>query len=832
MIDRLDTLPGPQRDAVATAFGLALGASPDRLLVGLATLSLLSAASDEGPLLCVVDDVQWLDRESRLALTFVARRLLADPIGLVFATREPYADLAEFPELVLAGLGDTDARKLLDTVLRVSIDERVRDRLVAETHGNPLALVEWPRGMTPTDMAGGFGMPSSMAMTGQIEESFRRRLAELPESASRFVTVAAAEPTGDPALVWRAASALGIDASDASRAIELGFLDVGTRVVFRHPLVRSAAYRSAAEVDRRRAHGALADATESDADPDRRAWHRAHAADGPDESVALELEQAAARAQARGGLAAAASFLERSVVLTADSTRRFERTLAAAAAKFYAGDVAAGQRLLVLADALAADTLERVRVTMLRGGMSFLVGTNGEAPSYLVEAAREIESVDPRLAAHVYIHAFSAASAAGSLSQAMDLPAVARAARSRVRPSTPSETDLLLDGLALFDTDGPRAAAPVLGEAVAAYRSPDLPAEAAYWLTLSVATASTLWDHDSWNALASLDLQRARDAGALTTMSFALNHLACVRLFAGDLDGAGALLDEAQSIVEATRSPYVAYGMMYLEALRGREAQALGLIEAGIETSIVAGQGLTFPYARSSAATLYNGLARYDEALAAAQQATTYPRHWGSHLTLHELVEAAVRTGTPEVAADALEWISATALAAGNDWGLGIRARTLALLSDGSDADALYREAIERLARTELRTELARAHLLYGEWLRRQNRRVDAREHLRVAHEMLSSMGMDAFAERARRELLATGERVRKRSVETFDELTPQEAHIARLAADGCTNPEIGAQLFISPRTVEWHLRKVFSKVGVTSRRELSEALARQERRP
>lgn len=826
LLDNLHMLPDPQRAAASTAFGLTTGGSPDRLLMGLAVLNLLSAASDEAPLLGVVDDAQWLDRASAQALAFVARRPL-DRVGLVFATRHSSADFDEFPEVVVDGLHFGDARMLLSEVLRVPLDERVRDRIVAETHGNPLLLVEWPRDMTPAELAGGFGIPALMPMSGLIEEQgFRRRIAELPAPTQGFLLVAAADAVGDPVRVLHAADLLDIDGDAAYPAIGAGLLELGTTVVFRHPLVRSAAYRAADELDRRRAHRALAEATDPDVDPDRRAWHRAQAAAGPDEGVALELERSAACAQRRGGLAAAAAFLERSVELTAESARRFERLVKAAEAKHYAGEIEGALRLLALAEAAPLDSLGRARVSLLRGRMAFLSDNGSDAPRLLLKAAREVESRDSGLASEIYRMAMSAANAAGGLARVVGVPAVASAARARP-PALGGASDVVLEGLALFDTEGPALAAPTLAQAVKAFRSPDLPPQDAAWLNLAGAAASLLWDQDSWHVLASIDLQRARDAGALTTLPHALNGVACVHLFGGDLEVAASLFTEAENIVEATGSQYVRYGALHLEALRGREAEALVEIEVAIKTATTNGQGIILPYARSAAATLYNGLARYDEALTAAREANTYPRHWGSHLTLHELVEAAVRTGSPETGADAFEWLSETAVASGTDWGLGVRARSQALLTEGDEAEMLYREAIDRLGRPRLRTELARAYLLYGEWLRRQNRRVQAREQLRVAYDMLSTMGMEGFAERARRELLTTGVTVRKSTANGSDELTQREVHIARLAADGRTNPEIGARLFISPRTVEWHLHKVFTKLAVTSRRQLREGLGR-----
>jgi hypothetical protein len=330
---RLERLPDPQRDALAVAFGLRAGGAPDRFLVGLAALSLLSATAEKQPLLCVIDDARWLDRASAQVLAFVARRLLAEPIALVIATREPGDTFHGLAELPIRGLATDDARELLCSVIKGPLDERVREQIIAETHGNPLALLELPQGLTPAELAGGFGLPDTPALSDRIEDSFRRRLEALPAPAQRLLLVAAAEPTGDPVLMWRAAGRLGITAESAAAVEAGGLLTLGERVTFRHPLVRSAVYRAAAPADRRAAHQALADATDPGGDPERRAWHRAQATAGHDEQVADELERPAGRAQARGGMAAAAAFLERSAALTLDPVRRAGRSLAAAQAK-------------------------------------------------------------------------------------------------------------------------------------------------------------------------------------------------------------------------------------------------------------------------------------------------------------------------------------------------------------------------------------------------------------------------------------------------------------------------------------------------------------------
>jgi DNA-binding NarL/FixJ family response regulator len=827
MLGRLERLPGPQGDALRTAFGLRSGSAPDRFLVGLATLSLLADVAEEYPLVCLVDDAQWLDRASAQVLAFVARRLVAESVGLVFAARVPTDELAGLPELVVEGLGEGDARELLEAALTGPLDAQVRDRIVAETGGNPLALLELPRGLTPAELAGGFALPSVVPLSASIEESFRRRLEALPVDTRVLLPVAAAEPVGDPVLVWRAAERLGIPAEAATPAAEAGLLEVGARVRFRHPLVRSAAYWSASLQERREAHRALAEVTDPKIDPDRRAWHRAQATPGPDEDVAAELERSAGRAQARGGLAAAAAFLQRSVALTRDPARRTDRALAAAQASLYAGAFDAALGLLAAAEAGAVDELQRARVDLLRGQVaSTSAGT--EAPAQLLKAAKRLERLDVELARETFLDAWGAALFAGRLASAGNLLDVSRAARSAPPPAHPPHpSDLLLDGLALLISEGRAAAAPTLRRAVSAFRGEGMSVKKGLqWGVLTSSAAVEIWDFESWDAVITRQMQLARDAGALAPLSIALNGEGIVVAWCGDFAAAARVIVEADAVTEATGTRIAPYGAMLLAALRGRKAEACALIEAAIEDATAGGEGLAVQYAHWATAVLYNGLGRYEDALAAAQQASEVtPELFISVWALPELMEAAIRSGNAELAPDALARLVESANGSATDWGLGIAARSRALLSEGETTERLYREAIERLSRTRLRPELARAYLLYGEWLRREGRRLDAREQLRTAHDMFAAIGMEAFAERARRELLATGEKVRRRTVETRDQLTPQEEQIARLAREGLSNPEIGARLYISPRTVEWHLHKVFAKLGITSRKSLESAL-------
>jgi DNA-binding CsgD family transcriptional regulator len=830
MLARLDHLPRPQRDALRLAFALSEGAPPDRFLVALAVLSLLSDVAEERPLVCLVDDVQWLDRASAQALAFVARRLLAESIALVFAVRasSEEQELLGLPELTVDGLRNGDARALLASVIRGPLDERVRDRIVAEARGNPLALLELPRALTPAELAGGFARPGALPLSGPIEYSFRRRLAALPAKTQRLLLLAAAEPVGDSVLVWRAADRLGIGVEAVDAAETAGLCEFGARVRFRHPLVRSAVYRAASPEDRRVMHRALAEATDADIDPDRRAWHRAQAAPGPDEDVAADLERSAGRAQARGGLAAAAAFLEQAAALTPGSARRAERALAAAQAKHQAGAPDAALGLLAAAQAGPLDELQRARVDLLRGQIAFAVNRGRDAPPLLLAAAKRLEPLDVGLARETYLDALWAAMFVGDLADGGGLPEVARAARGAPPASQPARAaDLLLDGLALLNTDGYAAATPTLRRALGAFRGTDITREEGLrWLWLACRAAGDLWDDESWHVLATRQVEFARDAGALTVLPVALNSRIYMHLNAGELAAAASLIAEAEAVTEATGSHLAPYGALLLAVWQGREPDATALNETTMNEVVRRGEGLGQTVLLWATAVLYNSLGRYEDALAAARRAGT-----GSHEQLFskwsavELIEAATRIGVREDVADACERLSETTRASGSDWALGIEARSRALLSDDDAADRLYREAIDRLGRTRVRVELARAHLLYGEWLRRERRRVDGREQLRTAHGMFVAMGAEGFAERARRELAATGERVRKRTVETRDELTPQEAQIARLARDGHTSPEIGAQLFISPRTVEWHLRKVFAKLGISSRRELRKVL-------
>jgi DNA-binding CsgD family transcriptional regulator len=827
MLDRLESLPAPQRQALEIAFGLGAGTAADRFLLGLAVLSLFSEAALERPLLCVIDDAQWLDYTSAVTLSFVARRLLAESVGLVFAAREPDEERSGMPELVVKGLRDADARELLASVARWPMDNRVRDQLVAEARGNPLAILELPRDRGPAQFAGGFEVPLSLSLPRRIEKSFMQRFQAMPNDTQRLLLVAAAEPLGDPALLWRAAEGLGITRLASEPAQTAGLLEIDNRVRFRHPLVRSAVYGAAAPEERRRVHQALAEATDAALEPDHRVWHRAQAAPGVDEEVAAELEHSAGRAQTRGGLAAAAAFLERASKLTSDPARRAGRALSAAEFRLQSGAPKATLSLLAQAESDPLDEFQRARVHIIRGQLAFASSHGRDAPSLLLAAARELEPISPELARDAYLDALAAAMFVGRLAGDVGLLEVASAARGAPTSSARPE-DLLLGGLVAVITDGHAVGAPLLKRAVSAFRTESLrPAEAIRWLWLAAHAAHDLWDDDSWARLSSQHIELARQAGALTVLPLALASRIGLHLFAGELAAAAALVDEFGTVTEATGSGLPRYDVLALAAFRGREAEVerlTGEILSGVGPR---GEGMGLTLVEHSSAVLYNGLGRYQQARDAAQRGAANPQELAfSTWSLPQLIEAATRSDRPALAEEAMQRLERTTRPSGSDWALGVEARSRALLCSDDESEALYREAIERLSRTSVHAERARAHLLFGEWLRRAGRRMAARDELRAAHAMFTEMGMEAFAERTRRELVATGERLRRRTVETRDDLTAQERQIARLACDGLSNPEIGARLFLSSRTVEWHLRKVFGKLGIHRRRELADALA------
>ena len=826
IMDYRERLPDPQRRALETAFGLSTNPAPDRFIVGLAVLTLLSETAEEQPLVCVLDDAQWLDKASTVIMAFVARRLLAESVGLVFGVRQPSEahEFAGLPELNLGGLKNGDARAVLESSWPGRLDEQVRDRVIAESRGNPLALLELPRSVAQAERAGGFELPDGAPVAEYIERSFLRRLDVLPNDTRQLLVVAAAEPVGDPGLLWRAAAGLGLDADAAALAQAEGLIEFGAVVRFRHPLVRSAIYQAAPVPDRQKAHRALAGAIDPEGEPDRRAWHLAYSVSGLDESVAAELQRSAGRAQGRGGIAAAAAFLERAAELTPDSARRGRRTLAAAHARYEAGALDAAQRLLDVAQTCQLDDLQRAQVARLRAEVVFARRRGSDAPPLLLEAAERLAPLHAASARDAYLEALGAAIFAGRLNDVTSPREIAAAARTAPPgPDPPRPTDLLLDGLATLYTDGYVAAVEPLRRTLYAF-GPDAGLAEDYvlhWFSLPWLVAGDLWEDEKWHQLATLAVRLARKSGALIRLPLALGVRAGIHIHQGEFSSASALTTEADAIVEATGNAPVRYPAVLLAAWRGAETATTDFLDSALKSVTARREGRGIGGWSYATAVMQNGSGQYAAAASTARRACEYQDLGVFGLVLPELIEAAVRSGAREEAAAAFQQLEERTNAAGTDWALGVQARARALLSDGSDADALYREAIERLQRTRIAVTLARTHLVYGEWLRRENRRIDAREQLRTAHEMFSSFGAHDFAERASRELAATGETARARTHETRDVLTPQEAQIARLAREGLSNPEIGAQLFISPRTVQYHLRKVFQKLEISSRNEL-----------
>jgi DNA-binding CsgD family transcriptional regulator len=821
-----DRLPDPQREALDVAFGLCAGQAPNAFLIGLAVLGLLSEAAEQQPVLCLVDDAQWLDGASIRALALIARRLLADRVAFVLATRSVGNELARLPQLRIGPLGRRDARALLESALPARLDESVLDRIVVETGGNPLALLELPSGLSPAQLAGGFGLTAALPLSAGIEASFKRRLSRLPLHARRLVLLAAAEPLGDPALLWRAADELGIGEAAANIVESAGLLTLNGTATFRHPLVRSAVYGSSEPRERREVHRALASATDPNLAPDRRAWHRAQAASMPDEDVASDLERSAARAQARGGFAAAAAFLERAVELSPEPLSRARRALAAAQTKFQAGSLDDALGLLETAESGGGVTDHvGAQVQRLRAEIAFASRRGSDATPLLLAAARELGPVDQTLARATYLEALAAANFAGRLAAAncgaVDVSEAVLAGPPM--PSSPQPSDLLLQGLAIRHTQGYAAGAPLLKQALCAFRDATvLPPEEARWLWFAGYVALYMWDDASWSAFSTRHLDLVRHTGELAALPFVLSNRSSVYAFFGDLRTAVSIEEELRAATEATGIADVPYGRLSLAALRGDEAEFAELVRTAVGEAEARGEGTALTGAEFLSGTLYNGLGRYEDALAAVIPSETFYTEGAAIWALTELIEAAVRLDQPERALNAFARVEETTRAAGTDWGRGIEARSRALLSDGDDAEELYKEAITRLGRTSIRVQLARTHLLYGEWLRRERRRVDARAELRIAYELFRDFGLEAFAERARLELEATGEHARKRTADTVGQLTPQELQIARLAAEGHTNREIATRLFISTSTVEYHLRKTFRKLGVASRTQLA----------
>ena len=827
LLDRLPTLPEPQRHALSTAFGMSNGPPPERFLVGLAVLSLLADAAEEQPLLCIVDDAQWLDQVSSQTLAFVARRLLADRVGLVFSARENGGEkvLAGLPELAIRGLDAEHARQLLEGIIAGPLDEHVKTRIIDETRGNPLALIELPRGMTPAEMAGGFAFPNTRHLTSRIEGSFLERHKELSRDSQLLLLAAAADPVGDSGVLWRAAERLGVGPDAGLSAQSAGLIELGIRVRFPHPLVRSAIYAASSASDRRAVHGALADVTDRELDPDRCAWHRAHATPRPDEEVASEMVSSAGRAQRRGGLAAAAAFLQRASELTPDAAVRVDRALTAAQAKLDVADFASASTLVAAAELGPLDALQRGRLERLRAQIVFATRRGADAPALLLAAARRLEALDYVLARETYVEAISATLFAGSRSTHPQVRELIDCARESAATTPSNIADLLLDGLLKRFTVGYAASVPPLTQALRSLAYHDNPEEDQRWLWLACRLAQELWDDDLWHAVATRGAKIGRDTGRLSLLANSMNHVAAFNVHAGMLVTAGVQIDEVDAIEQATGLPPLKYSACLLTAARGDRVQMQVFWNTSIQNAARRGETQALSTYWCLSARIHNAHGEYDKALTDARRSCEHEDVISYGWALAECVEAGVRVGSIDEASVAFDHLKERTRASGTDWALGVEARCSALLKDD---EACYQESLSRLGRSRAVIELARSQLCYGEWLRRANRRSDARELLRAAHEAFSRMGAHAFAERARRELLATGEKVRKRAGRTREALTPQEVHVALMAGDGHTNAEIGARLFISPRTAEYHLHKVFRKLGIGGRRDLRDALAKE----
>ncbi|MGW2157049.1 AAA family ATPase [Nonomuraea sp. NPDC001699] len=827
LIEGARRLPSPQRDALQITLGLRGGPAADRFLVGLAVLGILSELADQRPLLVMVDDAQWLDSISTQVLAFVARRLAAERMAMLFSIREPGDDteLDGLPTLPVSGLGDDDARRLLSSVVPGGLDGQVRDRIVAETRGNPLALLELPAAMTPAELAGGFGLPDDRMLSGRIEHGFVRRIEALPGDTRLLLFTAAAEPVGDMLLLMRALEHLGIALDAAEPAETRGLIHVGPRVVFRHPLVRTAAYRAAPPEVRRRGHAALARATDPEADPDRRAWHRAHATAAPDEDVAAELEERATRAHARAGAEAAAAFLQRAAELTPDPARRGTRALAAAQAQLDSGALGAAEALLALAALAPLDAADQARLERVRAHIAFARTRGSDTPALLSTAARQLEGVDPELARETHLEAMWALMRSGRFAKPEGVLTAAAAALAPVADHPVRAVDQFLDVLVTRATREYVQVLPSVRRAIATFQREGFHRDNIAWCWLACQLAMDVWDDDACAAMAGGLAEAARASGMLTVLPFALNYSAAHQLFAGRFDLAQQLIQEADSITQATRNVAVADFSILLAAWRGDRERTLGMRDQIIAEATDRGEGFVVEAVEWAAATLHLGHGEYGAAADAAHRAAEPDGIGFTVWVLPELIEAAVRSGDAATAHEAFQRLEERSATSDTPWARGIETRSRALLSEDGEAEELYREAIEHLARSRVAVHHARAQLIYGEWLRRQNRRVDARAQLKAAFHAFDAMGAQAFASRAERELLATGETVHKRSTGPSVRLTPQEAQIARLAGDGHTNPEIAARLFVSHRTVEWHLRKVFTKLDITSRKELTRAL-------
>ena len=829
-LEEIEALPGPQRDSLASTLGLIEVERSDRFLTALGVLTLLSNAAQDTGLLCAVDDAEWLDEASAQVLSFLARRLVSEGIAMLFtfgAAHPTSVALAPFRELNFEGLSQVASRELLDRKVEGTLDSGVRDRLVIEAEGNPLALIELAQLLTAEQLAGLAPLPKALPLGDRLEQGLMRNVRGLSSDARSILVLVATERSGDPGLLRRAADGLGLSQTAIDDAESV--LRLGAQITFRHGFVRSAVYALASETTRRDAHLALAEAMDPDADEDRIAWHRAAASVDADETVAADLEASARKARDRGGQVAAAAVLELAAELTPDPSRRAARLLVAADADLAAGALSKADTLLSQLTPKLLDDEQRAEAQRLRGTLALARGDKGSSSTLLIEAARVLAPFDLRKARDTCLDALATAMFAGRLASDRGMREAVECARSMPEPTQTTAADVLLDAFATLVDEGSAAAAPVLRRGVGlAGESGDLRA-----IGPAFQAAFELWDDEALHTLAQRRVDLARGSGAFVALPNALNQLGAYEVLVGRFDAAEACFEEADEISAATGYAGIlgktGVGPLILAAWRGEDARTRALAEVCSRDGTARGFGTFVGFAQSALGVLELGLGRYHEAMIAVQDAgldqILVTR------TLPDLVEAAVRCGEEQLATQAAGELAESTTASGTDWAIGVLARSQALLVAGREAEGLYREAIGRLQRSRARTQLARARLVYGEWLRRERRRRDAREELRAASQLFESMGALAFADRAQSELAATGERVHRRTPETLELLTPQERRIATLVSEGAPNAEVAAQLFISSRTVEYHLAKIFRKLRISSRSELARSLLEARKR-